>query len=178
MEAGGRFAIAAMNASCAQEVRASRPRANAAGRRADGRLDTVFSVRSVFGRPMRFASRAAGEQFLAAHYRCFSGQEICPAPVPTVPGDYDQLLLDVRRRRGLTHEALARRISAASKAVVYQWESRKRTPSPVLWQRVLELERQPARVKSALRCFSRGILEHHSLVASLCRDDSWHNPAP
>jgi hypothetical protein len=25
---------------------------------------------------------------------------------------------------------------------VYQWESRKGTPSPVLWQRVLEVERQ------------------------------------
>jgi DNA-binding transcriptional regulator YiaG len=29
---------------------------------------------------------------------------------------------------------------AAGKAVVYQWESRKRTPSPVLWQRVLKLD--------------------------------------
>jgi ribosome-binding protein aMBF1 (putative translation factor) len=59
---------------------------------------------------------------------------------PTVPGDYDKRLRDVRRRRGLTQDALARRIGAAGKAVVYQWESRKRTPSPVLWQRVLELE--------------------------------------
>jgi len=30
---------------------------------------------------------------------------------------------------------------AAGKAVIYQWESRKRTPSPVLWQRIRELER-------------------------------------
>ena len=116
-----------------------------------GRLETRFSVRSVFGRPMRFASRDAGEQFIACHYRRFSGQEICPAPLPTVPGDYDQRLRDVRRRRGLTQEALARRIGAAGKAVVYQWESRKRTPSPVLWQRVLELEGQPIPVRSTLR---------------------------
>ena len=93
---------------------------------------------------MRFASRDAGEQFIARHYRCFSGQEICPAPLPTVPDDYDKRLRDLRRRRGLTQDALARRIGAAGKAVVYQWESRKRTPSPVLWQRVLELEGQPA----------------------------------
>ena len=36
----------------------------------------------------------------------------------------------------LTQEALAQRIGAAGKAVVYQWESRQRTPSPVFWQRV------------------------------------------
>jgi DNA-binding transcriptional regulator YiaG len=105
-----------------------------------GRLDTHFSTRSVFGRPMRFASRAAGERFLDRHYRRFSGQASCPAPLPIVPDDYDQRLRNVRRRRGLTQEALARRVGAASKAVVYQWESRKRRPSPVLWRRVLELE--------------------------------------
>ena len=55
-----------------------------------GRLDAHFSVRSVFGRPIRSASRAAGEQFMATHYRRFSGQEICPAPLPTVPNDYDR----------------------------------------------------------------------------------------
>jgi DNA-binding transcriptional regulator YiaG len=109
-----------------------------------GRLQAHFSVRSVFGRPMRCASRAAGQQFLARHYRCFSGQEICPAPLSTVPDDYDKRLRDVRRRRGLTQGALAQRIGAAGKAVVYQWESRKRTPSPVLWQRILELEGRPA----------------------------------
>ena len=112
-----------------------------------GRLKTQFSARSVFGRPMRFASRDAGEQFIVRYYRCFGGQEICPAPLPTVPDDYDKRLRDVRRRRGLTQGALARRIGAAGKAVVYQWESRKRTPSPVLWQRVLELDGQPASQK-------------------------------
>jgi DNA-binding transcriptional regulator YiaG len=109
-----------------------------------GRLESEFSVRSVFGRPMRFASRHAGEQFIARHYRCFSGQEICPTPLPTVPDDYDKRLRAVRRRRGLTQDALARGIGAAGKAVVYQWESRKRTPSPLLWQRVLELDGQAA----------------------------------
>jgi DNA-binding transcriptional regulator YiaG len=110
-----------------------------------GRLDTQFSVRSVFGRPMRFASRDAGEQFIARHYRRFSGQDICPTPLPQVPRDYDQRLRAVRHERRLTQEALARRIGAAGKAVIYQWESRKRTPSPVLWQRVLELEGRPTR---------------------------------
>ena len=90
---------------------------------------------------MRFASRAAGEQFVTRHYRCFSGQEVCPDPLPTVPHDYDEHLRDLRRRKHLTQAALARRIGAAGKAVIYQWESRKRTPSPVLWQRIRDLER-------------------------------------
>lgn len=108
-----------------------------------GRLEAHFSVLSVFGRPIRFASRAAGAQFLAMHYRCFSGQQVCPVPLPGVPDDYDQQLRALRQRRRLTQGALARRIGAAGKAVVYQWESRKRTPSPVFWTRVLELQGQP-----------------------------------
>ena len=66
----------------------------------------------------------------------------------------DALTVRARRRQLLSLADLAKelgvhvrtlRIGAAGKAVVYQWESRKRTPSSVLWQRVLELERQPAR---------------------------------
>jgi DNA-binding transcriptional regulator YiaG len=90
---------------------------------------------------MRFASRAAGERSLARHYRRFSGQEVCPAPLPRVLENYDEHLRDLRRRMRLTQDGLARRIGAAGKAVVYQWESKKRTPSPVLWQKILELKR-------------------------------------
>jgi DNA-binding transcriptional regulator YiaG len=107
-----------------------------------GRLAAHFSVQSMFGRPRRLATRAAAEQFMATHYRRFSGQVICPAPLPTVPNGYDQHLRALRRRLRLTQTGLARRIGAAGKAVIYQWESRKRTPSPVLWQRVLRLERR------------------------------------
>ena len=42
----------------------------------------------------------------------------------------------LRRRLRLTQHDLARRIGAANKAVVYQWESRQRKPSPVFWKRV------------------------------------------
>jgi DNA-binding transcriptional regulator YiaG len=107
-----------------------------------GRLDARFSVRSAFGRPIRSASRAAGKRFLTRHYRRFSGQELCPVPLPVVPDNYDDHLRHLRRRLHLTQDALARRIGAAGKTVVYQWESRKRTPSPVLWQRVLTLEQR------------------------------------
>ena len=41
-----------------------------------GRLKAQFSVRSVFGRPMRFASREAGEHFISRYYRCFSGTSV------------------------------------------------------------------------------------------------------
>jgi|MDTC01.3.fsa_nt_gb DNA-binding transcriptional regulator YiaG len=97
-----------------------------------GRLDTSFSVRSVFGHPRRMASRAAGEKFKRTHYRCFAGQAACPAPLPVVPADYDQQLKHLRSRLKLSQQALAQRIGAAGKAVVYQWESRNRTPSPDL----------------------------------------------
>jgi DNA-binding transcriptional regulator YiaG len=105
-----------------------------------GRLDTHFSVKSVFGRPLRFATRAAGERFMAMHYRRYAGQQACPSSLPTVPNDYDQQLRALRRLLRLTQDGVARRIGAAGRAVVYQWESRRRRPSPVLWQRVLRLE--------------------------------------
>ena len=106
-----------------------------------GRLSAHFAVQSVFGRPKRLATRAAAEQFMAMHYRRYSGQEVCPAPLPTVPSDYDQQLRALRRRLRLTQDGMARRIGAAGKAVIYQWEARKRTPSPVFWQRIRILER-------------------------------------
>jgi DNA-binding transcriptional regulator YiaG len=56
-----------------------------------------------------------------------------------VPADYDQQLRALRHRLRLTQSELAMRIGAAQTAVVYQWESRKRTPSPVFWERVLQL---------------------------------------
>ena len=114
-----------------------------------GRLAAHFSVKSVFGRPRRLATRAAAEQFMATHYRRFSGQEICPAPPPTVPNDYDRQLGALRRRLRLTQDGLARRVGAAGKAVIYQWELRKRTPSPVLWQQVLRLPLVSARTVEA-----------------------------
>ena len=104
-----------------------------------GRLDATFYERSVFGRPRRLASRAAGEKFVWIHYRRFAGQPACAAPLPSVPPDYDTQLRSLRSRLELSQQALARRVGAAGKAVVYQWESRKRTPSPVFWQRIQAL---------------------------------------
>ena len=108
-----------------------------------GRLAAQFSVKSVFGRPRRLATRAAAAQFMATHYRRFSGQAICPAPLPTVPDDYDQHLRALRRRLRLTQDGLARRIRPAHTTL--DGDTRKRTPSPVLWQQVMRLQLVGAR---------------------------------
>ena len=64
-----------------------------------------------------------------------------PKPTPPrhtpVPADWAPRLRQVRADLGLTQTQLAQRIGAAGKAVVYQWESRKRRPSPVFWTRMV-----------------------------------------
>ena len=60
----------------------------------------------------------------------------------TVPADYAARLIGLRRRLGLSQRALTAKVGAASKAVVYPWESEKRRPSPVFWLRVERLQRQ------------------------------------
>ena len=101
-----------------------------------GRLQVTFSSRSAFGRPIGLATRAAGQVFMRTDYRRYGGQSPATVPLPSVPDDYDARLKRLRRRLRLTQDDLARRIGAANKAVVYQWESRKRTPSAVFWKRV------------------------------------------
>jgi DNA-binding transcriptional regulator YiaG len=104
-----------------------------------GRLQVQFSIRSAFGRPIRFATRAAGQAFIRTHYRDYGRKGRDVPPLPTVPADYDTRLKHLRYTLGLTQGAFAHRIGAANKAVVYQWESRQRRPSPVFWQRVQAL---------------------------------------
>ncbi len=99
-----------------------------------GRLQVTFSSRSAFGRPIRLATRTAVQAFMRKDYRRYGGQSPAVAPLPSVPRDYDARLKRLRRRLRLTQHDLARRIGAANKAVVYQWESRQRRPSPVFWR--------------------------------------------
>ena len=106
-----------------------------------GRLKVELSSRSAYGRPIRLASRAAAADFMRRYYRrCYSRYAVKPLPLDTiVPADYDRRLRRVRRVLRLTQSAFAERIGAAGKAVVYQWETRKRRPSPVFWQRIQDL---------------------------------------
>jgi hypothetical protein len=69
-----------------------------------------FSVRSVFGRPLRLATRAAGHAFMRTHYRHYGRKGPEVTPLPSVPDDYDARLKRLRHRLGLTQEALARQL--------------------------------------------------------------------
>jgi DNA-binding transcriptional regulator YiaG len=108
-----------------------------------GRLVVRFSSRSAFGRPIRFATRSAASAFMERYYRqSYSRTARRPSPPDMhVPSDCADRLSQVRRTLGLTQGQFAEKIGAASKAVVYQWESKKRKPSPVFWQRIEELEK-------------------------------------
>jgi DNA-binding XRE family transcriptional regulator len=114
---------------------ATHPRTLRAAAR-DGRLRVKFSTRSVFGRPVRLASRAAVDEFVRAHYRQRYSRYAKPLlrPIATVvPTNFASRLIGLRLRLRLTQAELARRIGAANKSVIYQWETRQRTPSVVFW---------------------------------------------
>jgi transcriptional regulator with XRE-family HTH domain len=108
----------------------------------DGRLAVTYGTRSYFGRPVPMATRSAGQAFRHLYYRKTSrwvARPPRPKLLPRVPGNYDLHLLGLRARHGLTQEQLARTIGVAGKAVIYQWETRRRKPSAVLWARIEEL---------------------------------------
>ena len=58
----------------------------------------------------------------------------------TVPANYAATLVGLRHRLGLSQQQLADKVGAASKAVVYQWESGRRKPSPVFWLRLQRIQ--------------------------------------
>lgn len=108
-----------------------------------GRLEVTYENRVVFGNPVPKATITAGRAFMERYYRQ-SYSRFAPKPRPPertcVPPDCARQLLRVRRELRLTQTQLAKQIGAAGKAVVYQWESRKRKPSPVFWKRIIRLE--------------------------------------
>ena len=106
-----------------------------------GRLRAHYLSRSVFGRPIRRITRADAQQFMRTAYGR-KGAPVCAHPLPDVPSDCSTRLKRLRQQLGLTQTALAEQLGAANKAVVYQWESRKRAPSPVFWQKIQQLERE------------------------------------
>lgn len=112
----------------------------------DGRLTVSYGTRTYHGHPVCLATRAAGHAFRHIFYRKtthWMARPPRPRPLPVVPVNYDLHLIGLRARLHLTQEQLARAIGAASKAVVYQWESRRRKPSAALWQRVEALRVTP-----------------------------------
>ena len=113
-----------------------------------GLLSVTYDTKTTFRRLRARATPAAAWAFRRSYY----GRTVRPddrrAPLTwaSVPADYDVRIRAVRRARGLSQGQLAAVVGAAHKAVVYQWEARKRTPSPLFWQRLAELHRRlPAR---------------------------------
>lgn len=108
----------------------------------DGRLAATFGPRPYFGKLTATATREAAASFMATWYRRTYGrgqrrlQAVCRV---AVPANYPTQLIGLRRRLGLSQQRLAAKVGAASKAVVYQWESGKRKPSPVFWLRIERL---------------------------------------
>jgi DNA-binding XRE family transcriptional regulator len=113
----------------------------------DGRLAATFNPRPYFGKLTATATREDGARFMAMWYRRTYGRgrrgrvAVCRV---TVPANFAATIVGVRRRLGLSQQQLAVGVGA-SKAVVYQWESGKRRPSPVFWLRIEKLQRQHAR---------------------------------
>jgi DNA-binding transcriptional regulator YiaG len=116
-----------------------------------GRLQVTYENQVVFRNPVPRSTIAAGRAFMERYYRqSYSRFAAKPRPPKRicVPSDWARQLLRVRRELRLTQTQLAEKIGAAGKAVVYQWESSKRTPSPVFWVRILRLEHGRARSAS------------------------------
>ena len=111
----------------------------------DGRLPVTYDTRTTFRRLRARATPAAARAFRRSYY----GRTVRPddrrAPLTwaSVPLDYDAQTRALRRARGLSQAQLATLVGAAHKAVVYQWEARKRTPSPLFWQRIAKLQSLP-----------------------------------
>ena len=106
----------------------------------NGQLPASFSTRSVFGRPIRRVARSDGHAFMQHLYGRRSAARVCSPPLSHIPDNFDDQLRHLRSLLRMTQSEFAKHIGAAGKAVVYQWESRKRIPSPVFWKRIQALQ--------------------------------------
>jgi DNA-binding transcriptional regulator YiaG len=107
-----------------------------------GRLAVHLSTRSAFGRPIRLATRATVRAYQQQFYRRSYSRTMHKPPRPArvaLPVDYAERVTLTRHALRLTLSEFAVRLGAANKAVVYQWESGKRRPSPVFWARITAL---------------------------------------
>ena len=104
----------------------------------DGRLAVTYETRTTFRRLRARATPANARAFRQFYYGRTVRAEDRRAPLTwsTIPLDYDRRIRHVRRSLGMSQTRFAERVGAARKAVVYQWESRKRCPSPVFWRRI------------------------------------------
>lgn len=107
----------------------------------DGRLVVTYANKAVYGRPIPRATLVAGETYKQQYYgkrSRWTPHPAAPNVLATVPPDYDRELRHLRSRFRVSQAQLAAAIGAAGKAVVYQWEARKRTPTPFFWLKILQ----------------------------------------
>ena len=110
----------------------------------DGRLPVTYDNKTTFRRLRGRATLATARQFRHSYF----GRQVRradrrePPSWASVPDDYDVQIRALRRAHGVSQAQLATAVGAARKAVVYQWEARKRCPSPVFWQRITVLHRR------------------------------------
>ena len=110
----------------------------------DGRLRVTYNT-GAFGKPVPRATVDAGERFIREFYKQsyrWDRGSVRPSVRPEVPSDYPDRVRRTRLALGCTLAQFAIRLGAANKAVIYQWESRKRTPSPMFWRKVVGLARR------------------------------------
>ena len=134
-----RWSLEALAAELGVHVRTLRDAART------GRLEVIYEHRVVFGHLVPRATRAAGRAFIERYYKQSYSRT---APKPTPPrtprclptghhgcGSFGHTLDSPKPRWPADR--------AAGKAVVYQWEARKRRPSPVFWTRIEHLRQTP-----------------------------------
>ena len=119
----------------------------------DGRLSVTYDTRTTFRRLRARATLVAATQFRHAYYgrHVRSADRREPPSWASVSADYDVQIRTLRRACGLSQAQLATLVGAAQKAVVYQWETRKRVPSPVFWQRLVQVGRRATHEDQPLR---------------------------
>jgi DNA-binding transcriptional regulator YiaG len=107
----------------------------------DGRLAVVYDSRTTFRRLRTRSTLAAAHAFRRHRYGHRPRVDERPTPLrwSDVPDEYDAQIRALRQRLNLSQRQFAALIGAARKAVVYQWESRRRCPSPVFWSRIAQL---------------------------------------
>ena len=125
----------------------------------DGRLPVTYDNKTTFRRLRARATPAAAQLFrrsyFGRHVRRADRRQ--PLTWASVPADYDAQIRVLRRERGVSQAQFAAMIGAAGKAVVYQWEARKRCPSPVFWCRIRDLDSALSEVAEKAGPFSRAV---------------------
>ena len=104
----------------------------------DGRLPVVYDARTSYRQLRPRATLADATEFRRVSYWKRMSAQPKPAAMDwaAIPVDYHLQIRALRGRLGISQAQCAALLGAARKAVIYQWESRKRCPSPVFWARI------------------------------------------